>query len=103
METKEQKAFVTFNPAPVCTIKRCPEKTVVRMQDGQRRFDMCAKHGAIAFFLYRNAENITIVDAWGGYKKENFEKALEDAVSMTQEEQLALLEEQKEKEENNDD
>lgn len=79
--------------APICTIKKCPEKTVVRISDGEKRLDLCPHHGAVTYFMYREREEVHIVDCWNGYTKENFEAALVAAENMSEEDARKLIEE----------
>ena len=46
----------------ICQLKNCPEKTVGRVTDGGKRFDLCRAHfdGVISYY----GDAVTIVEEW---------------------------------------
>lgn len=66
--------------SPTCVVKKCPEKSVVRIEDKvhDKRRDFCQLHGYITIEHYRNWDHIVVVDAFNGLTVEQFMKDYEE-------------------------
>ena len=61
--------------APVCQVKRCGDKTSVRLEGGGKRRDLCLAHTFIAIREW-SEDDVEILDTWNGVTEENVKNGL---------------------------